>query len=74
MADIVLDTKGMKCPLPIVQIAKAVKKMGPGQTLEIIADDLAFPEDVKAWCNMTGNVLDNLTNTDGVLTAKITMK
>ena len=74
MADITLDTKGMKCPLPIVQIAKAVKKMSPGQTLEICADDPAFSEDVKAWCNMTGNTLDDLSSANDVHTAVITLK
>lgn len=74
MSDIVLDAKGMRCPLPIVQIAKAVKKMSPGQTLEISADDPAFSEDVKAWCNITGNELESLKNADGVNTAVILLK
>lgn len=74
MADIVLDTKGMKCPLPIVQIAKAVKTMSSGQTLEVVADDPAFYEDVKAWCTITENILVKIDPAGDVNTATIRLK
>ena len=44
-----IDCLGMKCPRPIIEIAKAARKVPPGSTLEIRADDLAFESDVKAW-------------------------
>ncbi len=74
MADIVIDAKGLQCPLPIVRIAKAVKNMDSGQTIEVVSTDLAFPEDVKAWCKVTGNILDNLTSSKKAVTAIIKIK
>jgi cysteine desulfurase len=44
-----IDCLGMKCPRPIIEIAKAARRVPPGSTLEIRADDLAFESDVKAW-------------------------
>ena len=40
---------GMRCPRPIIEIAKAARKAPPGSILSVHADDLAFESDVKAW-------------------------
>ena len=39
MADHTLDTKGLNCPLPILKARKALKDVGPGETLEILSTD-----------------------------------
>jgi len=44
-----INCLGMKCPRPIIEIAKAARKVSPGSTLLVLADDLAFESDVKAW-------------------------
>ncbi len=55
--DVTLDTKGLMCPMPIVQLAKKVKEMKSGQVLELVADDVGAKEDVPAWCSRTGHQL-----------------
>ena len=55
--DATLDTKGLMCPMPIVQLAKKVKELKSGQVLELLADDIGAKEDVPAWCNRTGHQL-----------------
>ena len=50
-----LDCRGMKCPRPIIELARARRNALPGTIISIIADDLAFESDVKAWCQTTGN-------------------
>lgn len=52
-----LDCKGLNCPMPIVKISKAIKKMGAGERLEVEASDPAFQADVEAWSKKTGNPL-----------------
>ena len=52
-----LDTKGLMCPMPIVQLAKKAKEMKSGQILELLADDVGAREDVPAWCSRTGHQL-----------------
>ena len=39
MADLTLNALGKKCPMPILLTKKELKKMSPGQTLELIVDD-----------------------------------
>jgi len=57
MADIHLDCKQLRCPLPIVKISRLVKQMSQGQTLAIEADDPAFKSDIQAWVQTMGHQL-----------------
>jgi tRNA 2-thiouridine synthesizing protein A len=57
MADAVLDCRGMRCPRPIVEMAKKMRGMEPGQVLELWATDHVALNDVPAWCQKTGNPL-----------------
>ena len=54
-ADRVEDFRGQLCPMPIVNMARVIKKMEAGQILEIWADDDGAHGDVPAWCDQTGN-------------------
>jgi len=55
-----VDARGKSCPLPIVLLAKAVRTVDVGETVTIRADDRAFPPDLEAWCQRTGNQLVSL--------------
>ncbi len=50
-----LDCRGMRCPRPIVEMAKRMRKMETGQVLELLADDPVAKKDVPNWCSTTGN-------------------
>jgi TusA-related sulfurtransferase len=53
--DMVQNSIGQLCPMPIAFMAKNIKKMEPGQILEIQADDEGAHADIPAWCEQTGN-------------------
>ncbi len=53
--DMVQDSIGQLCPMPIAFMAKNMKKLDGGQVLEIRADDEGAHSDVPAWCEQTGN-------------------
>ena len=53
--DMVQDSIGQLCPMPIAFMAKNMKKLEGGQVLEIRADDEGAHADVPAWCEQTGN-------------------
>ena len=55
--DEVLDCTGMACPIPVVKTSAAIKKIGPGQVLELLATDPGVEQDMKAWSRRTGNEL-----------------
>ena len=57
MADVLLDTKGANCPLPILRARKALKDMQSGATLEVLSTDPGSVEDFKAFCRTTGDEL-----------------
>jgi TusA-related sulfurtransferase len=60
-----LDVRGRACPIPIVELMRAIKSVGEGETIEVLADDRAFPADVTAWCGKTGHELVELDAPDG---------
>jgi tRNA 2-thiouridine synthesizing protein A len=57
MSNQYVDCKGIRCPMPLVMISKAIKGMAAGETLAVEASDPAFEADLKAWARKTGNIL-----------------
>ncbi len=55
--DETLDCKGLSCPMPIIKLAKTMKKMPSGKVLQMIGTDPGSKEDVPKWCSKTGNQL-----------------
>ncbi len=53
--DMVQDSIGQLCPMPIAFLAKNMKKLEAGQVLTILADDEGAEADIPAWCEQTGN-------------------
>jgi len=57
LADEVLDSREVSCPMPIIQTAQAMAGLSAGQTLLVLASDPGFEPDIKAWACRTGNTL-----------------
>ena len=53
--DHTLDTSGRLCPYPIIATAKAVKSLGEGAVLLVIATDAGIASDMPMWCRATGH-------------------
>ncbi len=53
--DLVQDSIGQLCPMPIAMLARNIKKLEAGQVIEIRADDEGTHADIPAWCEQTGN-------------------
>ncbi|WP_439542859.1 sulfurtransferase TusA family protein [Hyphomicrobium sp.] len=56
-ADQVLDTLGLRCPLPVLKARKALSALAPGRVLKVLANDPAAAEDFAALCQVTGHRL-----------------
>lgn len=50
-----IDVRGKFCPTPVLETAKAMKDVPPGEILEILATDPAAKPDLEAWAKRTGN-------------------
>jgi tRNA 2-thiouridine synthesizing protein A len=66
MADKLLDTQGLMCPLPILKAKKALSELPKGATLEVLATDPGAVPDFKAFCQTTRNALLEHSETAGV--------
>ena len=55
--DLTLDTRGLKCPLPVLKARKRLKSMAPGERLEMLADDPMAVVDVPHFCTEAGHRL-----------------
>ncbi len=66
MANVVVDAKGLNCPMPIVKTAQAIKTVASGQTVEVLATDAGSVKDFAAWSKTTGNELVEQTTDGGV--------
>lgn len=66
MADKLLDTKGLACPLPILKTKKALSQLPKGGTLEVLATDPGSVPDFKAFAESTGNALLEHSEQGGV--------
>ncbi|MDA8083596.1 MAG: sulfurtransferase TusA family protein [Nitrospiraceae bacterium] len=45
-SDMVLDTRGMSCPLPVLKTKRALEGLHEGQVLEVIASDRTVESDI----------------------------
>ena len=52
-----IDTRGLKCPLPILKAKKALVDMQSGQVLKVVATDPGSMRDFQAFARQTGNEL-----------------
>jgi tRNA 2-thiouridine synthesizing protein A len=71
MPGIVLDAKGLVCPLPVLRARKAMKSLAVGEILEIHATDPASRLDVPHFCDATGNELIEARKEGDVLIFRI---
>jgi tRNA 2-thiouridine synthesizing protein A len=47
-----VDCLGRPCPVPVIELARALPTVGIGEVLEVLSDDPAAAVDVPAWCRM----------------------
>lgn len=63
----VLDQRGRRCPLPVIELARHIGDVAVGETLSVAADDPAARIDIPAWCRMRGHdYVGETTAPDGV--------
>lgn len=55
-----LNTRGLKCPLPILRCKKALSELEAGQVLKAYATDPGAVKDFQAFCKQTGHVMLSL--------------
>lgn len=69
--DLILDTSGKFCPVPVLEIAKAIKTLQSGQVIELVATDPGVATDMPSWCKATRNEFLGLVREGGTLRAYV---
>lgn len=49
-----VDCLGRPCPVPVIELARALPGVAVGEVLEILSDDPAAVHDIAAWCRLRG--------------------
>jgi tRNA 2-thiouridine synthesizing protein A len=62
-----LDVRGLQCPLPVLKARKRLQSVKIGETLKILATDLAATIDFPHYCSESGNELAWSGEDQGVL-------
>ena len=53
--DVIVDTTGTFCPVPIIKLSEAIRNIDEGGVVELVSDDAAIELDLPAWCRSTGH-------------------
>jgi len=56
-----VDTRGLRCPLPVIRLAEAARDSPAGTKIVVLATDPAARYDIPAWCRMRSHELRELT-------------
>ncbi len=59
--NLILNTKGLFCPMPIIKTSDAMRSLDAGSIIEVISDDPAIKFDMPAWCKSHGHTIEALT-------------
>ncbi len=65
-ADLTIDAKGKKCPMPVLLTSKGIKQIQSGQVMLVEATDGGSRSDIPSWAKDTGNELLETSTEDGV--------
>lgn len=52
---ILIDLRGQRCPLPVMNLRREMKKVQPGARVTALVSDPAAITDVKAFCASAGH-------------------
>lgn len=59
-ADTEIDLRGLRCPLPVLRVKKALGEMQVGHVLRVFATDPAAAQDIPAFVKQAGHALHNM--------------
>lgn len=62
-ANHILDCIGLYCPMPVLQTKQEMDKLTIGEILEVLADDPAAEQDLKAWAKRAGQKILKIDKT-----------
>jgi tRNA 2-thiouridine synthesizing protein A len=65
--DVVVDTKGLQCPRPLLKAKQILESMKDGQVLEVIANDLSTKSTFPSYLKRSGDALLSIIEDGGII-------
>ena len=65
-----IDSRGKRCPAPILDCAAAVNAIASGESITLLSDDPATLPDLLAWARMTNNSVIQVSESTFQVTKK----
>jgi tRNA 2-thiouridine synthesizing protein A len=70
----VIDAQFMKCPMPVLRAARALRSMAAGEKLRVLATDPGALTDFRDFCRVSGHALVATSEVRGVFSFTIRRK
>lgn len=61
---VVVDARRLLCPMPVIRVQNAVKKLSPGSRVKAICTDPGALSDIPAWSRINGHKIIETTSRD----------
>jgi tRNA 2-thiouridine synthesizing protein A len=74
MGETLIDAQFMKSPLPVLRAARALRKLGPGDKVRVLATDPEAAPDFRHFCKVSGHVLVATGESHGVFSFTLRVK
>jgi TusA-related sulfurtransferase len=71
MVDLKIDVTGETCPVPLVELRKALRKVSPGEIVEVVGTHQASKKEIPMAVEALGSELVDVEEKDGVWKIKI---
>jgi tRNA 2-thiouridine synthesizing protein A len=69
-----IDAQFMKCPMPVLRAARALRSMAAGEKLRVLATDAGALGDFRDFCKVSGHALVATSEIKGVYSFTIRRK
>ncbi|NPA72631.1 MAG: sulfurtransferase TusA family protein [Gammaproteobacteria bacterium] len=63
-APILVDAKGLKCPMPVIKLQKQVRLSQLGDLILIECTDPGAAKDIRSWSKVNRHLIEAVTQTD----------
>jgi TusA-related sulfurtransferase len=64
--DLVVDTRGQACPMPVLNTKRGLAKLLPGQVVEILATDFGSESDIGVLVQRLGHTIVKTDRSEGL--------
>jgi len=61
---VIIDAKGLKCPMPVIKLQQQVRLSRPGNFVTICCTDSGAEKDIGSWCRVNKHSVIEVIATD----------